>query len=449
MPLLPKYPKRNKFTPSALNVGILGGTNNYANSGGGLAFSNDTGTTVNATEIHQAPVTSAILDLIVNTFSTIPLKTEVTLPNGRKLLKSELPKQFTNPWLHVTTIDLIKTSVLSHILYGSSVSILQRLNEYDPESEIIGVIPCDMIYIGALPYGRSNNPNNFIMAKDFDLDTYEAENAIPNFTYLFIGKPIPNHNLVLTKNLPVAQNPFGINRLNASRDLIGIDIMANKYLARWYRDSFNPSLHIKVQGLSTQEEVLTEMYGRINALYTGTRRYVVTDEKTEFVPIQVNASEAQFEEQRNRLALQLCSLFRVPPQKMGATLTTSQSFNTLEATNQAFVDDCLLPIAIALEEAWTRTGLWGKNERPKFDFSELLRGDTETVSLMMTNEVAKGITTLEEAREILGRDPKYDSEAKSNFEKVLMGGNAEKGGDNPDTAPKKKNERLKLKNEDK
>ena len=118
--------------------------------------------------------------------------------------------------------------------------------------------------------------------------------------------------------------------------------------------------------------------------------------------IGTDASKAQLLESRQYESIEIARYFCVPPQliQSGEKLT----YNNLEQLNLLFLQYCLMPYLITIEQEFTRK-IFPDDDWLIVDFDEsefVLRTDKQSTASYLTSLVSNGIMSVNEARLALG-----------------------------------------------
>jgi len=126
-----------------------------------------------------------------------------------------------------------------------------------------------------------------------------------------------------------------------------------------------------------------------------------------YQPITSNSKDAQLLETRLFNVQEIARFFNMSPTLLGDLSKTS--YNTLEASQQAFVLNALMPYVILLEQELTMKLLSNKQKQTLYiDIKEedIIKSDKQSQANYLTSLVSKGIISVNEARKELGFGPK-------------------------------------------
>jgi HK97 family phage portal protein len=127
----------------------------------------------------------------------------------------------------------------------------------------------------------------------------------------------------------------------------------------------------------------------------------------EYSPFSMNNRDAQFLEAHQFTVPQICRLFRMPPH-MIQSLESGMSFASVEQMSILFVQYTIQPWITRWERAINRQliGL-GADEKHfvKFNISALLRGDLQSRTQAIIDQLQYGLLTINEGRDLLDQNP--------------------------------------------
>ena len=123
--------------------------------------------------------------------------------------------------------------------------------------------------------------------------------------------------------------------------------------------------------------------------------------------MSISPEQAQFLEQRQFSVDEVARWFRVPPHMIGNLEKTSSWGTGIEQQSIGFVQFTLRPWLERIEKSWTRNMLtFNPGQRFRFDVSDLLRGDMQSMAEYSLRMHASGAMTANEIRaKFLGLPP--------------------------------------------
>ena len=130
------------------------------------------------------------------------------------------------------------------------------------------------------------------------------------------------------------------------------------------------------------------------------------EQGSKFQKITVSPQEAQAIESRQHQITEVCRYWRVPPHKVMEL--THATFSNIEHQSMEFVQDCIDPHCVSLEQAIARD-LLTESERKKyyakFKTAALLRGDIKTRKEFYNAGIQNGYFCPNDVRELEDMNP--------------------------------------------
>ena len=185
---------------------------------------------------------------------------------------------------------------------------------------------------------------------------------------------------------------------------VGLNLAVGKGLVAFHENMARPSgiLATEMPLTKDQMKALREAFDEQAA---GMRqgRVPILGGGLEWKPMGITAADSEVIETYNMTVLDLCRLFRIPPQllgldNVGAASSTEALINTWRATG-------LLFFAEAIERAFERLFRMESTEEVRFDFNNLARADTKSTIEALALGVQNGMFSPNEARARLGLKP--------------------------------------------
>ena len=173
----------------------------------------------------------------------------------------------------------------------------------------------------------------------------------------------------------------GVSPLAACANAFGVALAIDTYGQKHFQNAASVSGIISIQG-KLAPEALQNWQAGLKARHSGIENagsLMLLDNGATFTPMQMNAEEAQFIASRGMSVAEICRIFNVPGFMVNDM--SGSSYNTVEAKQTAFADTTLRPIVTRIEQEFERVFLFAderKTHRIRFDFSEMLRGDTQS-----------------------------------------------------------------------
>lgn len=210
---------------------------------------------------------------------------------------------------------------------------------------------------------------------------------------------------------------YSVSPISAYALLAGIALQADRFAESYFRNSSSPDGFIKVAGSlgkgQAGSDAADEYRKRWMSRFNGPNRFggpAVLDGGAEFVPVRINAADAQLIESRQFNVRDISRIFHVPPHLIN-DFDKIQAFGKgLAELNQAFITYSLGPHLDAIEvELNRKLFLDDPNHFCEFDRQSLLRGDIksryEALQIALGGAQGPGFISQNEARQDEGYEP--------------------------------------------
>jgi HK97 family phage portal protein len=161
----------------------------------------------------------------------------------------------------------------------------------------------------------------------------------------------------------------------------------------------------KGAGKDMSPDALKLMLAQFGEKHSGTTNAFKTaylDAGHTFKPFDIKLKDAEFIAAKRATALDVCRWFRMPPHKIGDL--SEAHYNNVAAAEQAFVNDCITPCAVSIEQQVTAK-LLPDGLKAKISISGLLRGDIAARTAYYKERFAMGSMKPNEIRKLEDEDP--------------------------------------------
>jgi HK97 family phage portal protein len=176
--------------------------------------------------------------------------------------------------------------------------------------------------------------------------------------------------------------PLGLSPIDQMRDAIGEGIAAQSYAATFFANDARPGVWVEHPGHFKDEAIRTEWIARFKRMFGGAGRFnpLVAEYGIKVHQLDpVDHAALQFIELRKLKGNEICSIYRVPPHKVG--ILERSTNNNIEHQGIEYVTDCLLSWCRRWEERLGQD-LLNEDERDQlyfeFNLDALMRGDMKT-----------------------------------------------------------------------
>lgn len=182
--------------------------------------------------------------------------------------------------------------------------------------------------------------------------------------------------------------------------------------------------------LSTDGELDDSAYKNIKQSWeemhqgaTNSGKVAVTEQGLKFTQIQMSPADAQLLEQRKHSRSEIAGMFRVPPHMIGDL--ERATYSNIESQSIDFYKGAIAPWLTFIEARLNRSLLPVGTQFFKFDTSELLRGDTATLSQSYGKLLELGVMSPNEVRAKMGMNPRPGGDEYVSQSNNLTFGNEE------------------------
>jgi HK97 family phage portal protein len=198
----------------------------------------------------------------------------------------------------------------------------------------------------------------------------------------------------------------GLSPIAYARDTIGLNLSAERYGAKFFRNAVRPSGFLKGPAAMRTKDAADAQRTLIEA-YAGEDNHfkpMVLGGSLEWQNMGMNNDDAQFVETLTRGDKQIAKIFRMPPHKVG--IMDDATFSNIEHQAREFVGDTMLPWVRRWEEAISRDLIVDNDVfYLRFEFEGLLRADTAARTAFYTAAINNGWMSPNEVRELEDMPP--------------------------------------------
>ncbi|MFX0573111.1 phage portal protein [Nocardia nepalensis] len=191
-------------------------------------------------------------------------------------------------------------------------------------------------------------------------------------SYSFLGQPIPAADIVHLRRFVLPGSLIGLSPIEQARQSIGLGLAAERFGARWFGQSANPSSVLETdQPLSA--DAVTHLQKQWISSHGGRRHPAVLSGGVKWRPISITPEESQFLETRKFQRAEIAMLYGVPPHMIGDTEKSTSWGSGIEQQSIGFATFTLRPWLTCIEDALS--DLLPRGQLAKFNVGGLLRGD--------------------------------------------------------------------------
>lgn len=338
-------------------------------------FHSDAGESVSDRTALQLIAVNACVGLLADSVASLPIDAYQKSGKVRKEV-SPTPALVDSPFYNMDTFDGLFQTVQSLALRGETLAYKM---EYDKREYPYSLLPI--------------HPDLWAVRRDYDTGLG---------IYSINGMDVPTSEVMHIRRYSMAGCLNGISPIEQARQGIGLGLAAERYGARYFGDSANPSSVLESEDNLDDEAALANQKRWI-ASHGGRRYPAMLTGGLKWRPISITPNESQFLETRKFQRGEIASLFRVPPHMIGDTEKSTSWGTGIEQQSIGFVTYTLGPWLRCIEGAFTN--LLPKGQFFRFNVDALLRGDSKARAEYYTQARNGGWMNVDEIRELEDREP--------------------------------------------
>lgn len=229
-------------------------------------------------------------------------------------------------------------------------------------------------YLYIANFDRFEYPTDILPIHPDEVDVFRnRDTGLPEFKVG--GVFIEPSRIVHIKRFPLAGSIKGISPIGAMRLGIGLGLAAERYGARFFADSANPSSVLETEQELDDDQVRKNQESWIRT-HGGRRLPAVLSGGFKWKPITIMPDEAQFLQTRKYQRGEIASWYGIPPHMVGDTDKSTSWGTGIEQQSTGFVRFNLTPWVTCIEEALTE--ITPRGQYFKFDLDALQRGDKKS-----------------------------------------------------------------------
>jgi HK97 family phage portal protein len=221
-------------------------------------------------------------------------------------------------------------------------------------------------------------------------------------TYRLDGTEIDRDELWIFRGLLLPGMPIGISPIEYAAVAVSSGLYAQDYGAKWFQADSTPSAV-----LQSEHDLTREQAEQIAAMWKQTRHgrrgTAILSAGLKFAPVQVSPEESQFLKTQEFSVQQICRVYGVPPEMIGADSGNSLTYANVEQRDLSLLKYTVGPWITRLETAIT--ALLPTGQHAKFNTGGLLRTDLASRYASYAIALDNGFLTIDEVRELEEREP--------------------------------------------
>lgn len=338
-------------------------------------YHSDAGETVSDRTALQLIAVNACVRLLSDSVASLPL--DAVRKNGKiREEVSPAPQLITDPFLDAGLFDGIYQVVTAMALRGEALLYIVSRDSMERAEKLLPIHP--------------------------DCWDVRPDDKTGEPVYSIEGTDVPRFDVVHIKRFSMPGVLHGVSPIAMARQSIGLGLAAERFGARWFGDSANPSSVLETDMDLDDEQVSRVQQSWIDS-HGGKRRPAILSGGLKWRPISIRPDESQFLETKRFTRSEIAMLFGVPPHMIGDVSGSTSWGSGIEQQTLGFVKFTLRPWLQCLEEAFTAllpNGLYAQ-----FNLNALLRGDTKSRYEAYTQARNAGWMNVDEIRELEDRAP--------------------------------------------
>lgn len=331
-------------------------------------FEADAGVVVSERTALQSIAVYACVQLLADSVAVLPMDAYKKRGDLRVSVEPQ-PSLVRQPFMGLTNFEWLFQTMTSLALRGNSYHVVagRDANEYVTDLQPI-------------------HPDWVNIIIDQDTGQYR---------YSIGGEPVATADIVHIRRFSMPGYPFGLSPIEKAAQGIGMALAAERYGARYFGQSANPSAILTTDQQLTQAQA-TDAMKRWNASHGGKRHPAFLGGGVKYQAITISPNESQFLQTRELQTADIARLFRIPPHMIGQTDRTTSWGTGIEQQSIGFVRYTLTPWLKCLEDALSQ--LLPRGQYVRFNVDALLRADTTARFLAYTQARNAGWLNVNEIR---------------------------------------------------
>jgi len=332
----------------------------------------------------------ACIRAIGETIETVPLHLHRRLPDGGRERVTDHPaaRVLRGPCEFMTTSEFKLTLGMHLATHGNFFAWIGRNVAGDP----VELIP--------LGHGRvSVKTDDSTMAPVYTLSTASGQRTLDRAELLHVRGP--------------GLDPYkGDSPTELAREPIALALVLEKYAAGLFGRGARPAGVLKMGGRITNEATLARLRSGFESLYRGgdnAGRVAILEDGTEWVPMQMSSTDAQFLELRRLQIQEISRYWRVPLSMIGDL--ERATWSNCEALALQFIQFTMLPLFKSIADALALS-LLRPEERDDYFFDwvvdDFVKADLAARMQAYATAVSHGIMSPDECRALDNRGPVPD-----------------------------------------
>ena len=345
---------------------------------------------VNYIDVLSIPaVWNAIME-ISETIASLPIRMYRNYRNGRK---DQIER---HPFLDLLErgnsiadgYTIRNTQCIHLLLLGNSYSEI----EYSVLNDILGLYP--------------TAPNKVVSVNVVRNESGRFQKVFEMAEPLADGRAALSEQEIFHIAAPSLAGVSGANPVDIFGRVFNLMIQTERYGAKFFKNGRPTGLLILPPEVDVDEKSVTDAKNSFMSANMGDNALglAVMPDGVKYQPVANTPEEAQFNETRQALVLEVARIFRIPASRIG--YESNSTYNNREQDAVRYVRDCISPIAKRIESAYQRR-FFGVESRItlEHDYEVLLEQQFADKVSSLVELFRAGIYDQNETREDLGKEP--------------------------------------------
>ena len=335
----------------------------------------DSGMYVSDLAAMQLVAVNACVRLLADSVAGLPIDAYRKRGNIRESV-NPVPSLIADPFSGLTTFEGMWQTVACLALKGESLAVIMSRDRFEFATSILPIHP--------------------------DCWTVEADRDTGKPVYKVEGERVPTEDVVHIRRFSLPGELHGLSPIAAARQGIGLGLAAERYGARFFADSANPSSVLETDQDLTEEQALRNQQAWIDS-HGGRRRPAMLSGGLKWRPISITPEESQFLQTRSYQRSEIAMLFGIPPHMIGDTEKSTSWGTGIEQQGIGFVTYTLTNWLNPIESAFSK--LLPRGQYARLNVNALLRGDMKARFDAYVSARNAGWLNVNEIRELEDRAP--------------------------------------------
>ena len=192
--------------------------------------------------------------------------------------------------------------------------------------------------------------------------------------YRVLGEVVPAADVVHMRRFTMPGDPWGLSPIRQAAAAIGLSLAAEEYGYRFFKESANPTGVLSTEQNLDDATIRKQQQTWISS-HQGRRLPAILTGGFKWTPLSIAPNESQFLQTKQFQRTEIYMMFGVPPHMLGDTEKNTSWGSGISELSLGFVTYTLRAWTSCIESVVS--SLLPRGQFVRFDFADLLRGDTE------------------------------------------------------------------------